>query len=39
MMAPKVANTVQIDYRAQWEQERAKNQQLREENAGHARAT
>lgn len=33
MVAPKVANTVQIDYRAQWEQERAKNQQLREENA------
>jgi len=33
MMAPGGANAIQIDYRQQWEKERDKNQQLRNENA------
>lgn len=32
MVAPKI-NAVQIDYQQQWQKEREKNQQLREENA------
>ncbi|MDR7100424.1 MULTISPECIES: hypothetical protein [Lysobacteraceae] len=33
MMAPGNVNAIQIDYKQQWEKERDKNQQLRNENA------
>lgn len=32
MVAPRVAASIEIDYKTQYEQERARNQQLREEN-------